>query len=140
MKKGSPEAKAWGKRMRTLRKKEKSQKVNKPVSVKSHKVSKMSKKERRHGKKGTTFHVVPDVLYAGAAVELLGPAAENVYAGYKAQGASYALNEALPWSLGNQVMPAIVPAAEIAVLGIVIQKVAKYMGLNKIGTKDIKVL
>ena len=139
MKKGSPEAKAWGKRMRSLRKREKSQKVNKPVSVKCHKVIRMSKKERKHGKKGTTFHVVPDLFYTGSAVELLGPAVGNMYDSARANGLSYAMDTVLPWAIQNQVMPAIVPAAELAVIGVVIQKAAKWLGVNRIGTKNVKV-
>ncbi len=139
MKKGSKEAKEWGKRMRAMRKKEKPQKVNKPVSVKSRKVIRMSRKERKHGKKGTTFHVVPDLLYAGSAGMLLGGTAQSVWDGYKQNGLGYALNEALPFSFTNSMLPAALPAAELAVAGIVIQKVAKYLGLNKIGSKDVRV-
>lgn len=139
MKKGSKEAKEWGKRMRSLRKREKTQKVNKPISVKSGKVKTMSKKERRHGKKGSVFHVIPDLFYAGAAIELVGPAAENVYSGFRSQGLSFAMDTVLPWSINNQIIPAVVPAAELAVIGVVIQKLAKFVGLNRIGTKDVKV-
>ena len=138
MKKGSPEAKAWGKRMRAMRKREKSRKINKPVSVMSHKVRSMSKRERKHGKKGTTYHVIPDLMYVGAAAELLGPSAVNIYDGYKSGGLAGA-QAGLNWSIGNQILPAVVPAAELAIAGIIVQKVARFMGLNKIGTKDVKV-
>jgi len=134
MKKGSPEAKAWGKRMRALRKGEKSQKVNKPVSVKSHKVMRMSKKERKHGKRGTTYHAVPDLLYAGSAVELLGPAAQTVWANRSSMG-SINTSDLIQY----QILPQVIPAAELAVIGVVVQKAAKYLGLNRIGTKDVKV-
>lgn len=146
MEKGSPEAIAWGRRMRKLREGEKTQKVNKPISVKSGKVKTMSerdrrerRRERRHHKRGNTFHVIPDLFYAGAAIELVGPAAENVFSGFRSQGLNFAMDTVLPWSINNQVIPAIMPAAELAVIGVAIQKIAKYVGLNKIGTKDVKV-
>lgn len=140
LKKGSDAAKAWGKKMKALRTSKTKANINKPVFVKRSKVKpKMSKKNsRRHGKKGTTFHVIPDLFYAGAALELVGPAAGNVYDGFKQSGLG-GLADNIDYSIKNQIIPAALPAAELAVAGIVIQKVAKWMGLNKIGSKDVKV-
>jgi hypothetical protein len=132
LKKGSDAAKAWGKKMKAY--------INKPVLNHNGKVKpKMSKKNgRKHGKKGTTFHVVPDLLYAGAAATIALPLVDDVYDGYKSNGYTGAM-KGLNWYVTEQMAPAAVPAAELAIAGIVIQKVAKWIGLNKIGTKDVKV-
>lgn len=134
MEKGSPEAKAWGRRMRALRKSEKSQKVNKPVSVKSPKVIRMSNDKKRHVKRKQVYHAVPDLLYAGSAVELLGPAAQAVWESRSDLGSVNTTD-----LIKYQIIPQVVPAAELAVIGVVVQKAAKWLGLNKFGTKDVKV-
>jgi len=50
-KKGSPEAKAWGRRMMAMRTSKKGRNINKPVIVKASKVKYMTKRKdkRRHG-------------------------------------------------------------------------------------------
>jgi len=98
----------------------------------------MSKDKRKSHRKETVFHLIPDLFYAGSAAELAGPTAVNVYNEFKAGGMA-AAGPALNWSIHNELLPDAVPAAELAIVGIVVQKVAKYLGLNKIGTKRIKV-
>jgi len=77
MKKGSAEAKEWGRRMRLLRKHGGSSKINKGVSVKSGKVRKMSKRTFSHRHK-PVIHAVPTLLVAGAIADPLFTGAANI--------------------------------------------------------------
>jgi hypothetical protein len=98
----------------------------------------MSKKDRVKHKREPVFHVVPDLFYAGAAYELVGPALGNILE-YRSEGLSGMLDPAnVGYSVGMMTQNAL-PAAELAVTGIVIQKVAKWIGINRFGSKRIKV-
>ena len=133
MKKGSPEAIAWGRRMQSLRKNE-SRKVDKPrktVSVKT-----MSKKRSR--KQKTVWHAIPDLFYAGSAVELAGPAVVNMYNDVKGGGLS-ALGDAQNISASLDLVKAgAIPAVELAIVGKLVQIAARKLGLSRIGTKEVK--
>lgn len=135
MKKGSPEALEWGRRMRNKRKSV-DKKEYKPESHGISKVRSMSKRNkgvRRH-KSHTVYHAVPDLFYACAGVELLGPAAQTIWAN-KGDLASINPTDLIQY----QIMPQVLPAAELAAIGVVIQKAAKWLGISRIGTKDVKV-
>lgn len=140
LKKGSEAAKAWGRKMKALRNSKSKEKLNKPVLNHNGKVKpKMSEKnDRKPGKKRTTIHVVPDLLFAAGAVEFAGPLVDDLYYGWKDAGVN-GFMKGLDWYVTQQMVPAAVPAAELAVAGIIAKKAAKWLGINRVGTKNIKV-
>ena len=141
-KKGSPEAKAWGKRMRALRMSKDHGNVNKPVSVKhTRKVIRISKKDKRR-KSERAIHLVPDALAVGAGAALVGPEAGFIVNLWK--------DGSPPWSstgpfgggaagetIGN-IMTGVKPAAYLAGAAIGAKYIGKWLGLNRVGSKKVK--
>lgn len=135
LKKGSPEAKAYMDKIRNG----KPIRDDKPKG--ERRMTKRKSKGVRHKKE--IYHAIPDLFYAGAAAIIAGPAASNAYGNYKNGGGGMAglqtMVSDLPWTVSNEVIPNALPAVELAVVGVIIQKVAKMVGLNRIGTKRVKV-
>ena len=135
MKKGSPEAKAWGAKMRRMREsKTGNRKRNKPIRATSH-----MKDEKRKSRK-RAFHVVPDLLYAGAGYELVGPALINLYGDFKGGGIQALGNQGnIEFSI-EQIKAGAIPAVELAIAGKIVSWAGKKLGLNKVGTKEVKLV
>jgi len=131
-KKGSPEAKAY---MASIR-------PGRTRKASSRGVKRMSKRSKGR-KRESVFHAIPDLFYAGSALVIGGPAVSNAVGNYRNGGGGMSglqtMVSDLPWTVSNEIIPNALPAAELAVTGIVIQKVAKWLGLNRFGTKRVKV-
>jgi hypothetical protein len=90
-------------------------------------------KKRHRMKAKPVFHAIPDLFEVGAAVELLGPAGQAVWDN-RTNLSSINGSDLVK----NQVIPQVVPAAELAVIGLALKWVGKKTGLSKIGTKGVK--
>lgn len=154
LKKGSEAAKAWGRKMRELRNSKSKRNINKPVSVmhSRKKVIRISRKNRGHkehrgGKRA--FHVVPDLMEVGG---IAYPFIDSSTTGYSALGSlgnavmgtggvsrSQAISDAFDNLKGN-FSNSLLPAGELIIGGLVVKWLGKKTGLNKVGTKEVKIL
>lgn len=134
MKKGSPEAKAWGRRMRAMRNKG-SSKVNKRVSVKSS--SRMSKRKSYGKKSKRAIHLVPDALAVMVPVSLVTEqtAGSSVIANVQNKdysGAATVLMDEITSTAGLK-------APVVFGIGALVAKWAgRKLGLSRIGTDEVK--
>ena len=141
LKKGSPEAKAWGRKMKALRSQ------GKPKS-RGPRGNSMAEKPKKNGKRKMTVHLIPDALIAGGVIS---PSFDpNTSAGNDFWGA---LTTSSNPTVGTKVSQSIVAlkdeytsfgnlltAAELIVGGIVVKWIGKKTGMNRIGTKEVKLL
>jgi len=149
LKKGSEAAKAWGRKMKALRVSKSKGNINKPDLDRSKKVkTKMSKKKSYRGKhRARAFHVVPDIMEIGGVAF---PFFNSAGTGYSAAGSlanaimgtggvsrSQAMSDAVDNFTGN-LKDSVLPAGELIVGGLVVKWIGKKFGLNKIGTKEVK--
>ena len=141
LRKGSPEAKAWGRKMSALRS------PGKPKSGRPRGNS-VTKKTKKNGKRKMIVHLIPDVLIAGGVISpsfdqntsagndfwgaLTTPT--NPTLGIKASQSIVALKDEYTNS-GN-----LLTAAELIIGGLVVKWVGKKTGMNRIGTKEVKLL
>ena len=150
LKKGSEAAKAWGRKMKALRTSKTKANINKPVFVKRSKVKpKMSKKNRKYRHKERPIHLVPDVMEIGG---IAFPFFNTGGTGYSAAGSlanaimgtggvsrSQAMADAVDNFTGN-LKDSVIPAGELIIGGLVVKWLGKKFGLNKVGTKEVKIL
>lgn len=151
LKMGSEAAKAWGRKMKALRNSKSERNINKPVSVKhsTKKVIKISKKNKGHRSGKRAFHVVPDLMEVGG---IAYPFIDSSTTGYSALGSlsnavmgtggvsrSQAVADAFDNLKGN-FQNSLLPAGELIIGGLVVKWLGKKTGLNKVGTKEVKIL
>ena len=86
-----------------------------------------------HRRKERELHLLPDVFEVGAAGILTIPAAQAVWANRSDLGA---INGSDLWA--NQIKPQIVPAIELGVVGLALKWIGKKTGLNRVGTKGVR--
>lgn len=130
--KGSPEAKAWGRKMALLRD---GGSMKKP---RGNSVVKKTGTKRRIGK--MKVHLLPDIFYVGAGYELVGPAIINMVEDVKGGGMAALGDQGNIMGSLDMVKAGAIPAAELAVVGIVLKWAGKKLGLNRVGTKEVKLL
>lgn len=105
-------------------------------SSKTRTVYRSRKISHRHKHK-PELHAIPDLFYLGGAYELIGPTAGAVYSAHQVGDP---LLPSLTYGLQTMVLPAVIPAAELTILGLALQWVGKKTGLNKVGIKGVKLL
>ena len=138
-KKGSPEAKAWGRKMQSLRS------TGKPKKSMPRGKS-MAKKRNGFGKRKMTVHLIPDVMETvgvlypalidntgnnftvASQLTMPGTVSEKFYGAVGAMTQQYST----PGEL--------IPAGALVVAGLIVKWIGKKTGLNKIGTKEVKIL
>lgn len=103
-----------------------------------------SPKRRGGHKSKPKIHVVPDILYLASATVLLGPAITNEIGQFRNNSGTLsdkigAVAENIVPNLTDNVIPNVIPAVELAIIGKVISWGGKKLGLNKLGTKEVKV-
>lgn len=142
LKKGSEAAKAWGRKMKALRTSKSKGNINKPVRVRrSRKL--MSRKKEYHRKHKSEIHVIPDLFYASAAaipfVTTTPESQTSAVDSLMMPGAPIGERVANFANASTQgAIQNIVPIAELAVIGWAARVLGKKLGLNRIGTKEVK--
>lgn len=115
--------------------------------LKSYKAGmRASSKGGKHKRHIDRVHLIPDLLYAGAAAEPFingdntGGDAALGYALRNGGGDLSTTAEGTIWRVKQNIVPAAKDAAILAIIGYAFQWMGKKTGLNKIGTKKVKLL
>lgn len=104
-----------------------------------------SSKKTRRRRISKDFHLIPDVLEASGVLWPAVFAPDNFTVLSQATEPGVPIKERIPNVIGAAVTQytspsELIPAAELVIVGMVAKWIGKKTGLNKIGTKRVKIL
>ena len=96
--------------------------------------------KKTHRRSKPVIHALPDLVGAAAIATLIVPSAENMWYNYTSTGSMGNM-----FTQGNLLYDVdimkgqVIPAVEVGIAALVIKWGGKKLGLNRIGTKGVKV-